>query len=60
MRYSNGKKYDQQMDNPYVQLWYEMVEHYVMCLGDTFSLCNDFGNHLYIIFEKRSLPITAF
>jgi ubiquinone/menaquinone biosynthesis C-methylase UbiE len=29
MRYSNGKKYDQQMDNPYVQLWYEMVEHYL-------------------------------
>ncbi|MCK4329567.1 class I SAM-dependent methyltransferase [candidate division WOR-3 bacterium] len=29
MKYSNGKKYDQQMDNPYVQLWYEMVEHYL-------------------------------
>lgn len=29
MWYPNGKKYDQQMDNPYVQLWYEMVEHYL-------------------------------
>lgn len=29
MKYSNGKKYDQQMDNQYVQLWYEMVEHYL-------------------------------
>lgn len=29
MRYNNGKRYDQQMDNPYVKLWYEMVEHYL-------------------------------
>lgn len=29
MRYNNGKRYDQQTNNPYVQLWYEMVEHYL-------------------------------
>jgi ubiquinone/menaquinone biosynthesis C-methylase UbiE len=29
MRYSDGKKYDLQMDNLYVQLWYEMIEHYL-------------------------------
>jgi ubiquinone/menaquinone biosynthesis C-methylase UbiE len=29
MKYSNGEKYDQEMGNSYVQLWYEMVEHYL-------------------------------
>ena len=30
MEYGNGKDYDRQkMNNPYIQLWYEMVEHYL-------------------------------
>lgn len=29
MRYSDGEKYDKQMDNLYIKLWYEIVEYYL-------------------------------
>ncbi len=29
MKYKNGKKYDEKMNNINIELWYEMVEHYL-------------------------------
>ena len=44
MKYTNGKKYDQQMDNPWVRFWYEMVERYLkMYLPKTGSVLDAGG-----------------
>jgi ubiquinone/menaquinone biosynthesis C-methylase UbiE len=29
MKYEDGRAYDRSMDDPYIQMWYEMIEHYL-------------------------------